>query len=82
VANRAGFCVGYFNLRGRKQLDPFVERWSGGEGHCCRPLVGMQRLPADDLRTALSIVISECETSGCQVEFALKYLSRRSASRS
>lgn len=59
MTDRADFCVGYFNLRGWKQLDRFIERWPGGVGHCCRLIVGMQRLGAEELRTALSLTHSE-----------------------
>jgi superfamily II DNA or RNA helicase len=55
LTDRADFCVGYFNLRGWKQLDSYVEQWSGGEGHCCRLLVGMHKLPGEELSTALSL---------------------------
>ncbi|NQT47403.1 MAG: NgoFVII family restriction endonuclease [Chloroflexi bacterium] len=59
VANHADFCVGYFNLRGWKKLDSYIESWAGGESNCCRLLIGMPRLAEEELRLALAVVKRE-----------------------
>lgn len=61
LAKRSDYCVGYFNLRGWREVDRLVERWEGGEGNCCRLLVGMQQMPQDQLRAVMSLLHGEEE---------------------
>lgn len=49
VSYRTDFCVGYFNLRGWKQLANEIDNLRGGEGFECRLLVGMQKTPEEIL---------------------------------
>ncbi len=55
LSSRADFCVGYFNLRGWGGLASYVDGWSHDDGPC-RVLIGMQRLPHEELREALSLI--------------------------
>jgi len=62
LSQRTDFCVGYFNLRGWKQVADRIDSLAGAtvvEGkddvhRICRLLVGMQKMPVDILRDYFS----------------------------
>ena len=58
VSSRADFCVGYFNLRGWKHIESHIDKWDG-QTQQCRVLVGMQKLPQDQLKEAYSMAGSQ-----------------------
>ena len=72
ISEHADFCVGYFNLRGWKHIDELIERWPGGTGEQCRLLVGMQRVPQEDLRESFSLLPREDQMSN-QAVIRLKH---------
>jgi superfamily II DNA or RNA helicase len=71
-AYRADFCVGYFHLRGWRELAPHVELLAGGEEHCCRLIVGMQDRPQDEVRAAMSLTRAEADDLDNQTALRLK----------
>ncbi|HIK09529.1 MAG TPA: NgoFVII family restriction endonuclease [Oscillatoriaceae cyanobacterium M33_DOE_052] len=54
-AYKADFCVGYFHLRGWRQIDDLIEKFVGGELGCCRLLIGMQKSAKEQVQQALSL---------------------------
>ncbi len=62
LSNRTDFCVGYFNLRGWKEVADKIELLSGAEviegnekpHRYCRLLVGMQKMPVEIIRDYFS----------------------------
>lgn len=47
---RSDFCIGYFNLRGWKDLSSYVDKYSGNDNRCCRVLIGMNQHEDDLLK--------------------------------
>ncbi|MCY3781156.1 MAG: NgoFVII family restriction endonuclease, partial [Chloroflexi bacterium] len=54
-AERADFCVGYFNLRGWRLLHTSIDQLSGEDSSPCRILIGMHTAPQDELQRSLSL---------------------------
>lgn len=49
---------------GWRQLDEQIEMWAGGDGECCRLLVGMQTLPQQEIAGAYGSIISTSTRTG------------------
>lgn len=59
TSKRADFCIGYFNLRGWRKISEQVNNLEGGylpeefeddNKYYCRVLIGMQRLPEEEIK--------------------------------
>lgn len=61
TAERADFCVGYFNLRGWRELDGLIEQFPGGEAGCCRLIAGMQKMPREQIQSVFLLTGEEWE---------------------
>lgn len=54
VSSKADFCIGYFNLRGWKYLEEYIDDWNGSDDNCCRLIVGMHKSPQEELKISMS----------------------------
>lgn len=70
VSHRADFCVGYFNLRGWREIDGALDSWDGVNQYC-RVIVGMQRFPADELRSRYRVTDAD-EDDGIDNQTAVR----------
>ena len=85
LSQRADFCVGYFNLRGWKEVADKIDNLSGMtviEGdddihRTCRLLVGMQKTPEDILRDSFykddNYMLDQSEASKMKKRLAQKF---------
>lgn len=73
-AARADFCVGYFNLRGWRQIEDKIEELTGGGSANCRLLVGMVRQPHEDIKRAYSLLEGEAQITQAQANDLRKQL--------
>ncbi|GAC1435424.1 MAG: helicase-related protein [Ktedonobacteraceae bacterium] len=78
VSHRADFCVGYFNLRGWRQIEDLMQLWQGGEAGCCRLMIGMQDKPQDELRQVFRFTSEDNDGLDMDQQTALR-LKRRVA---
>jgi hypothetical protein len=54
VSHRSDFCVGYFNLRGWKEVADKIDLFAGKDNEKCRLLIGMHKQPEEILREYFS----------------------------
>lgn len=55
VSHRSDFCVGYFNLRGWKEVAEKIDLYSGNDNEKCRLLIGMHKHPEEVLKDYFSL---------------------------
>jgi len=73
TSKRADFCIGYFNLRGWRKVSEQVDHLDGGylpeefeddNKYHCRVLIGMQRLPKEEIEEFFAGNYSTLDNSG------------------
>jgi len=76
ISQKSDFCVGYFNLRGWRLIDSYLDHFKGGDGNGCRVLIVCR-----DFRRRTCILCIVLSKTSLQARDRVKYFKKKNGRR-